>query len=201
MFFEIPKRTTFGSSTSAFWQDFLTEEEISTVLSFPEWEEVQEGKVGYQSETEGVVNENIRRSKVSWITPSESNLFLWQKVTDVVSEVNRRHFHFDLSGCYEPMQLSVYHDTDLGCYEWHTDCSEKSSMYPRKLSMSLILSDPDEYEGGELQLKPDSDYPVTLECKKGRAIFFPSYTLHRVAPVTKGTRKSIVLWVGGPPFK
>jgi PKHD-type hydroxylase len=67
--------------------------------------------------------------------------------------------------------------------------------------MSLLLSDPNEFEGGELQVKPDSDDIKFLEQKQGRAWFFPSYTLHRVAPVTKGVRRSLVLWVGGPPFK
>jgi PKHD-type hydroxylase len=72
---------------------------------------------------------------------------------------------------------------------------------PRKLSMSLLLSDPSEFEGGEFEVKTDSDIPINLEQKRGRAWFFPSWALHRVTPVTKGVRKSLVLWVGGPPFK
>jgi PKHD-type hydroxylase len=65
----------------------------------------------------------------------------------------------------------------------------------------MLLSDPSEFEGGELQVKPYSDEVQTLEIKKGRAWFFPSYMLHKVTPVTKGTRRSLVLWVGGPAFK
>ena len=67
--------------------------------------------------------------------------------------------------------------------------------------MVLMLSDPSEFEGGELQIKTDSDDAITLEQKKGRAWFFPSYILHRVTPVTRGIRRSLVLWVGGPEFK
>ena len=72
---------------------------------------------------------------------------------------------------------------------------------PRKLSLSMLLSDPSEFEGGEFQVKTDDDNVKQLETVKGRAWFFPSYTLHRVAPVTKGVRRSLVLWVGGPPFR
>ena len=67
--------------------------------------------------------------------------------------------------------------------------------------MVLSLSEPSEFEGGLLQVKIDNDEPKTLELKKGRAWFFPSYVLHRVTPVTKGIRKSVVIWVGGPAFK
>ena len=65
----------------------------------------------------------------------------------------------------------------------------------------MLLSDPSEFEGGELQVKTCSDQISTLETKKGRAWFFPSYTLHRVTPVTKGVRRSLVLWSGGPEFR
>ena len=72
---------------------------------------------------------------------------------------------------------------------------------PRKLSMVLMLSVSSEYEGGDLLLNADRNEPTKLGMVKGRAWFFPSYVLHKVTPVTRGTRKTIVLWVGGPPFK
>ena len=67
--------------------------------------------------------------------------------------------------------------------------------------MVLLLSNPSEFEGGQLQIKANNDEPINLEMKRGRAWFFPSYTLHTVTPVTRGIRKSLVLWVGGPEFK
>jgi PKHD-type hydroxylase len=63
-----------------------------------------------------------------------------------------------------------------------------------------MLSDPEEYEGGELLLKT-SAFPIKTLNKKGTIIFFPSYVLHEVTPVTKGTRKTLVGWVLGPNFK
>jgi PKHD-type hydroxylase len=65
----------------------------------------------------------------------------------------------------------------------------------------MLLSDPSDFEGGEFQVKTTNDDVQTLDYVKGRAWFFPSYTLHRVAPVTKGVRRSLVLWIGGPPFR
>ena len=67
----------------------------------------------------------------------------------------------------------------------------------RKISMSLVLSDPDEYEGGQLEI-----WGKSIDVyKKGSIIFFPSWMPHRVTPVTKGTRYSLVMWFIGAPFK
>jgi PKHD-type hydroxylase len=68
----------------------------------------------------------------------------------------------------------------------------------RKLSLVCQLSDPSEYEGGELQINTGEIF--TPEKQKGTVILFPSYLLHRVTPVTKGTRRSLVLWIEGPAF-
>ena len=57
-----------------------------------------------------------------------------------------------------------------------------------------------EYEGGELQLM-NSANPITIQKKKGHIVVFPSYMLHKVTPVTVGKRKSLVIWIAGPPFK
>ena len=67
--------------------------------------------------------------------------------------------------------------------------------------MALLLSDTSEFEGGNLQLKIDSDKEINVIQRKGRAWIFPSYILHRVTPVTRGVRKSLVIWAGGPKFK
>ena len=70
----------------------------------------------------------------------------------------------------------------------------------RKLSMVLQLTDPSEYEGGDLQLLETED-PVTLKRDQGTVLFFPSYTPHRVTEITRGTRNSVVGWTTGKPYK
>ena len=74
-----------------------------------------------------------------------------------------------------------------------------TSISPRKLTLVLQLSDPSEYEGGELQ-SLTSLQPGTVNKKKGIIAAFPSWTLHQVTPVTKGVRKTLVIWVAGPQF-
>jgi PKHD-type hydroxylase len=180
--------------------DFLTPEEINKILAMPEWLNVTEAGIGGSGE-HSEINKNIRTTDVGWVWLNQDTAWLWERLAGVIADVNAQFFKFDLTGCYEAIQLGVYKDSDKGHYNWHIDASPNDKHAPRKLSMSLLLSDPSEFEGGELQIKTCNDEIQTLDMVKGRAWFFPSYTLHRVTPVTKGVRRSLVLWVGGPEFK
>ncbi len=204
MIYAIPPRNPKGKDLVAYWDDFLKPEHIDLILNMPEWTNVADGVVGGQTSSDSsVLIPELRSSKVSWLQLNQDNAGLWDVISKVVAEVNSQFFQFDLTGMYEPMQLSMYSSdsTVQGHYTWHTDMSMMDRHVPRKLSMSLLLSDPSEFEGGEFEVKTDSDVPISLEQKIGRAWFFPSWALHRVTPVTSGVRKSLVLWVGGPPFK
>jgi len=196
MLYPITPINGFGKDDMCYWEGFLTDAELNLLMAQPEWLDMEEGSVG-----EGTVDAETRTTKVSWIGTKPELMPIWDKLSKAVAEVNRRFFQFDLTGFYEPMQIGVYSANDKGHYNWHTDAASKDNNAPRKLSMALLLSDPSEFEGGEFQVKVGNDETRTLETKKGRAWFFPSYTLHRVTPVTKGTRRSLVIWVGGPPFK
>jgi len=161
---------------------------------------MQDGCVGGGGDT-SVVNNSVRASHISWVSFKPEIAHIWEKLANAVAEVNSRYFHFDLTGFHEPMQLGIYTEQQQGHYDWHIDASPADRHTPRKLSFAMLLSDPSEFEGGEFQVKTINDEVQTLDCRKGRAWFFPSYTLHRVAPVTKGVRRSLVLWVGGPAFR
>jgi len=199
MMFPIEYREPAGREILAYWEDFLTNEDLDWLLSRSEWNNTTPGLIGGSDVP--LINDNVRKSNVSWIDSRDASThFLWKKFSDVFADVNRNFFHFDLTGLYEPMQLSIY-DSSYSHYDWHTDASFSDIKVPRKLSMALCLNDPSEFEGGELQVKLSNDKYINLELKVGRAWFFPSWVLHRVSPVTKGTRKSLVLWSGGPAFK
>lgn len=199
MIAQIPPRQAANQDTHAYWEDFLTMEEIKTLLSLPNWHEVESASVGNHGE--GIVDHSKRQSNVAWFVPTEETEAIWQKIVGTIADVNSRFFNFDITGCYEPAQLTLYKSNVQGHYDWHVDSMPSSLVTPRKLSMSLLLSNPNNFKGGEFQVKVSSDEAITLEQKQGRAWFFPSYTLHRVAPVTKGIRQSLVLWVGGRPFR
>jgi PKHD-type hydroxylase len=199
MIASIPPRGHQCQEQFAYWEGFLTKEDIDTLLALPQWHTKQDAQIGARYDE--VVDKKIRTTDVAWFVPCEKTRHIWEKIVNTVGQVNAQFFHFDLTGCYEAAQLGIYKADNFGHYNWHIDDMGGSATAPRKLSMALMLSDPSEFEGGELQLKTVNDDAITVEQKQGRAWFFPSYTLHKVTPVTKGVRRSLVLWVGGPPFK
>lgn len=146
---------------------------------------------------EGQLNSQIRRSQVSWLEISENNRWVFDKLANVASTLNAQYFRFDLTGFGEPLQLTHYDQSEHGMYGWHQDYNAKIS---RKLSMVLQLSDPSEYEGGNLQMMTNGA-PENVRKQRGLVVAFPSYVLHQVTPITQGNRQSLVAWISGPAFK
>jgi PKHD-type hydroxylase len=146
---------------------------------------------------ETIVDKKVRSSKVSWIGYDKKTEFIYRKLGDVVVRVNALHFGFNLTGFVEHFQYTSY-GSNNDHYEWHMD-KGPNLVAPRKLSLVLMLSDPNEYEGGELEFLPGMNVTVA-DNKLGRIFLFPSWLLHRVTPVTKGIRKTLVVWVSGPKF-
>ena len=197
MLWEVPPFSSPGKDDFCYWEGFLDDSEINYILSRPEWHNQSDAQIG--GGFEGKVDKEKRRTDVSWMFPDQANAHIWEKIANIIWTANRQFFRFDLRGCYEAMQLGVYTEHDQGHYDWHIDSGLETNTVPRKLSMALLLSDPSEFEGGELQIMR-AGVPESVEQKRGRAWFFPSYLMHRVTPVTKGIRRSLVMWVGGPAF-
>lgn len=152
-------------------------------------------------------NENdndVRRTIVRWIsrdTPKLNELF--PILEDLFIAANHNAFGVDVYSLRE-IQFTEYHDSIQAHYDWHNDVlwGEGRPVH-RKLSMVIQLSDPAGYEGGQLELKPFYLSPPPEEelKKQGSVIVFPSFTEHRVTPVTKGTRYSLVAWMEGPKWR
>ena len=87
-----------------------------------------------------------------------------------------------------------------GFYDWHMDSDVHMHDEPpvRKISMTCLLSPEHEFEGGDLELMKEGQI---AKLKQGHAVFFASFIRHRVTPVIRGNRKSLVMWFGGTPFK
>jgi PKHD-type hydroxylase len=140
----------------------------------------------------------IRRSHVSWVSHGSETDWIFRKLANVVSSVNAEHYGFDLTGFGENLQLTNYDQSEQGMYGWHQDCGSKS--ISRKLSLVLQLTDPSEYEGGNLQIKTNSEIR-NVRKERGLIAIFPSFQLHQVTPVTQGSRQSLVAWITGPAFR
>jgi PKHD-type hydroxylase len=111
--------------------------------------------------------------------------------------LNRQHWNLDIAGFGEALQMTRYEGGDEGHYDWHQDFGATIS---RKLSIVVQLTDPDTYEGGDLQIMT-SHQPINVERKRGLVAVFPSFQLHRVTPVTSGDRHTLVAWMSGPRFR
>ncbi len=141
----------------------------------------------------------IRKSKNSWIPPSEISNWIYERIQAAVVEVNK-HFEFDLHSL-ENLQFTEYNSEYKGHYHRHIDKfpTAVSPNSHRKLSFSIQLSDPNSYSGGDLIIYNGTQ--MVANKNMGTINFFPSYTLHEVTPVTEGTRYSLVGWCSGPRFR
>ena len=156
----------------------------------------EEAKVG-MGKLEGGLDSKKRITTISWI-PFKDMPEMYRDIEATMLKANGNHFGFEGMRLTEPAQFTHY--LEGGFYDWHTDndISGKNQSPVRKISMTLLLSDPATFEGGELEIMSKGK---TAKLKQGQAIFFASWLQHRVKPVTQGERKSLVMWFGGPPFK
>ena len=146
---------------------------------------------------------DVRKSKIAWL----SDQYLTEQLFYSIDLCNKQNWNYDLDGC-GAIQYGIY--SDGGYYDWHIDVEAEipninGKYLTRKLSTTIWLNDPDEYEGGEFDIEFEGPYADlrydTLKLPKGAIIIFPSHIWHRVRPVTSGVRKSLVTWFRGPPFR
>lgn len=148
----------------------------------------------------------LRRSRVTWIPPEGATAWLFERLAAVVERANRQ-WGFELTGFGEDLQLTTY-DEPGAFYTWHQDGLD-ADVATRKLAVVVQLTDPDDYDGADLELfevvadlDDDERAEWTAGCRaKGTAVVFPAFEYHRVTPLRAGVRRSLVAWVSGPPFR
>ena len=157
----------------------------------------QNASVGQAQKEGGIVDTKTRTSHISWI-PFKKMADMYKDIETVMKKTNSNHFGFDGMQITELAQYTEY--PSGGFYDWHMDSDVNFAHEPtvRKISMTCLLSHESEFEGGELQIEKDEN---KVKLVQGQAIFFASFIRHRVAPVTRGVRKSLVMWFGGPPLR
>lgn len=179
-----------------YWDDIFSKDDINFIIQLCESIDLERGLVnkGYESKA--------RSSLVNFHRPNEENNWLFEKLFKTTDILNNRFYGYNLTG-FESFQYTVYNQTDY--FDWHLDMNfgkEETLLetsLPRKMSFSLLLSDPNDFEGGELII--DTGEPITTEKVFGRVYCFPSFVRHRISPITSGVRKSLVWWALGPKFK
>jgi PKHD-type hydroxylase len=143
------------------------------------------------------LNVKYRDSVVSWIHPTQEAHWIFDRIVNCVLDLNNKYFNFHLSGLYEGLQFTKYVGPS-GRYKKHCDRGYNTPI--RKLSFVLQLTDPTEYTGGDLKIY-EGEEGIKADKTRGTLIAFPSFFLHEVTPVKKGTRYSLVGWTGGDNFK
>ena len=180
---------------------------------------------GFGKKIESKLDKEIRESKIIFLDDRKYPE-IFHDLFVMVDEYNKDISQWGYDICsIEPLQYGVY--PKGGFYDWHIDSYESpiwvsskkrtlstqqnifnrssGNWFNRKISLTIFLNDPDEYEGGELDIetkgpRDDTRYD-TFKLPKGSIVVFPSNKWHRVRPVTSGIRKSLVAWVSGPPIR
>ena len=222
-----PYKNWYWYFESLFWPEQIMR--IKEICGTHNEDETLEVAKHVGAKTDDQVIKNIRNNKVSWHDSHE----LYGMVRPIMAEVNQASgWDFEITAI-EPIQYTVYYG-DENHYHWHTDTIiNDKTLHPdadpnhiltgtiRKISCSVQLSDPKDYEGGEFELlsginRHDSEFtqeelkgegylrtqsvPLPHFRDKGSALFFPSFSWHRVKPVTKGIRRALVVWFRGPKW-
>ena len=184
------------------WDNWLSEENLQKIEDYCKTQTINPAPIVNGSDPTAI-EDSYRKSDVGFIYANDENRWIFDSLFQITSHLNNKYYNYDLSG-FEHFQYTEYNG-EGSKYDYHTDMIfgdqvSPTLLMPRKLSFSLILSNPDEYTGGDFEIligKKSNPVPQT----RGRVIAFPSFVLHRVAPLTSGVRKSIVFWAVGPKFK
>lgn len=183
------------------WDDAFKDEELQKLITYCESDGLERATI--IGDASGI--DRVRRCDVKFHERNADTAWFFDRMNNIISSLNNRFYGLDLNG-YDSFQYTSYDAAEKGTYHWHMDMCLGADMLPsnmpqpRKLSLTLLLNDG--FEGGEFMVNQGSESRAeVVTIPKGRVIAFPSYILHCVKPVTKGLRKSIVIWVTGPKYR
>lgn len=189
------KDLNFEFADYTWFTKLFNEKEVDAIRALWDAEFVRSAEVNKAGNE--MTRDDLRKSKVMFIKADAVNDWIYERLGQACLQTNLNRFKFDINGFQTELQLATYDSTDF--FDWHMDFGA-GDISNRKLSITVQLSDPSEYEGGELQFMINQNI-VDAPKEKGTAIVFPSFALHRVKPIISGSRKSIVGWIGGAPYR
>lgn len=142
----------------------------------------------------------IRESRIVWLPEDPAWRWVEERMARLLAEANRALFGFDLDGFDERFQIARYGAAEGGHFDWHVDRAASGLARRRKVSISVQLSNAPEYDGGALEVFADGRLWRAPHAQ-GTAVLFASLLGHRVTPVTRGVRHSLVAWAHGPALR
>lgn len=163
-------------------------------------------KIGYrekfthQNLSNGLIDVTIFNSRINYINPSPEVEYIYNRIRYIIIQQNQLLWNFNLHDYGEPLKFSEYNETYNGFVDWHVDLGQNNVSKFRKLTAVVQLSDEKSYEGGDLIIMYPNNTEYKMPRKKGSIIIFPSIVMHKVMPVTRGIRNSLVTFAYGPPF-
>tara|TARA_R110002072_G_scaffold139491_1_gene283156 strand:- start:154 stop:735 length:582 start_codon:yes stop_codon:yes gene_type:complete len=174
----------------------FTPEQCQKIIDCGRSQPPQQAQVG-MGKPGGGTDTKKRVTTISWI-PFKEMEPMYNDLNNFIQTANENHFGFGDIQITEQAQFTEY--PVGGFYDWHMDCDVNMQHEPpvRKISMTLLLSPEDQFEGGDLELMAKGK---KAKLKQGHAIIFASFLNHKVNPVTRGVRQSLVVWFGGKPFR
>ena len=173
----------------------FTPEQCQQIIDCGRRQPPQQAKVGGKPGSGADTKKRV--TTISWI-PFKEMEPMYDDINTFIQKSNLNHFGFGDIQITEQAQFTEY--PEGGFYDWHMDCDVNMQHEPpvRKISMTLLLSPENQFEGGDLELMEPGKF---VKLKQGHAIIFASFLNHRVNPVIRGVRQSLVMWFGGTPFK
>ena len=191
----IPRMPRWQSYVATTTDPIFSPQQCQMIVDAGHQQKPEVAKVG--GGEKGAHDTKKRVTTISWI-PFQEMGHMYQDLNSFIQKANENHFGFGDIQVTENAQFTEY--PVGGFYDWHMDCDVNMQHEPpvRKISMTLLLNDPSEFEGGDLELMAPGKF---AELKQGHAIIFASFLNHRVNPVTRGMRQSLVCWFGGKPFR
>lgn len=178
------------------WENAFTPEELDAIEAYGDRLQLNKGTV--LSDGPEITYDALRIARTAIMAPAPEIAWLYQRIERVVRVLNGQTYRFDLLGFAEPFQYMVYRGEEGGHFGWHVDNGRLPA--PRKLSATLQLTDGALYEGCDLEFFGTHQVEKAPRTR-GTLSVFPSYVLHRVTPITSGTRKALVIWSTGPNFR
>jgi PKHD-type hydroxylase len=181
------------NNTYWLWEGALTKKFCHAALAEVDWATAEAGSIQGDS---SLINLEQRRTDIIWQDFMQPLGCIARTYIDIANQAAGWEYQLISQ---EATQIGKYKSDDKGHYDWHMDSGPPKDGIQRKLSISILLSDPSEFEGGELQFKGIEDKKILT--KQGSIVVFPSFIEHKVTPVTKGVRYSAVTWASGPSFR